>query len=324
MKKITSFFGLALVGSVALLLPVNAHAICSSGIDFGTYYSVVTGTTASPSLRSNFWAFDATAPTNTASGANVLIGQGVDNGPLSENGAGGGGWLRQIAAGLAVTGDWSGQGWDGCPDAASTVPNQRMAFSFSDVDGTGKPTYAVACVKRDPAGAPQFNLDSTGAATIALVAAPKAITTNWVRSGTNEAAITVASPNFSPGFYTDNSPGCTLATVIPQYDVYKQQIARNAVPDPTTDTTAAWVLVGTGNTGSPFSFTTNCGATNCDLYLATVPHFQGAFSWAEAATASPGRIGDKSVKLQAGPTLADTPIRGNKKINNPGGTKSQQ
>jgi hypothetical protein len=322
MKKISSFLGLALVGSAALLLPMNAQATCGSGISFGGYYvASLQNTDNGPSLRGNFWSFNAAAP--ATGGGNPAAGPGNDNGLLQETQS----WIRDFAGyGLGINGDWAGLAFDGCPDAATpNTADQRMTVSLSDVDGTGKPTFAIACVQRTPGAAYDFNFDNVGGH-IALVAAPKATTTNWVRSGTNEATITVASPNFGAGFYTDGSTGCTPATVIPQYDVYKQQIPRNQPPDPNTDTGPAWTLAATGNTGSTVQFTTTCGTSDCDLYLAIVPRFLGGFTTAEAATgaSAPARVSDTSVKLQAGPTLAETPGRGNKKIKNIGGTKTQQ
>lgn len=321
MKKITSFLGLALVGSIVLLLPVKANANCGSSVSFGAYFvAPLTNTTNSPTLRGNFWAFNAAAP--ATGGGNPALGPGNDNGAFQESQS----WLLNLPGyGLLVNGDWATQLFDGCPDSATAnIPDQRMVASFSDVDALGKPTFAIACVRRTPGTGTEFNFDNVGGP-ISFVPAPKATTTNWVRSGADEATITVASPNFGPGFYTDGSSGCTAATVIPQYDVFKQQIARNAAPDATTDTGAVWALVGTGNLGSPVSFTTTCGTTNCDLYLAVVPRFLGGFTTAEAAlgTAAPARVGVSSVKLQSGPVLAETPV-GNKKIKNIGGTKTQQ
>jgi len=319
MKKITRFLGLALVGSIALLLPVKAHASCSGAIVFGSYYTQVTNTSNGPSLRSNFWAFDASAPTAVPTSGNPALGSGNDNGAITETDQ----WLRVLPPlGTVLTGDWGGSAFDGCPDTTLNVANQRMVLSFSDVDGLGNPTFAVACVQRLPAAANQFDYDTVGAA-IALVPLPKAVISNTVRTG-SEANITVQSPNFGTGFYTDGSSGCTAATVIPQYDVYKQQIARNAPADNTHDTSAVWTLVGTANVGSPLSFTTTCTTTNCDVYVAVSPRYLNNFSTGEAATpGSPIRLGLNSTKLQAGPVLADTPGKG-KKIGNLGGTKSQQ
>ena len=45
MKKSTRFLGIAAVGFAALLLPLNAHAVCGTTLSFGGYYSYLTGTT---------------------------------------------------------------------------------------------------------------------------------------------------------------------------------------------------------------------------------------------------------------------------------------
>ena len=71
MKKSTRFLGIAAVGIAALLLPLNAHAVCGSTLSFGGYYSLLTGTTAGPSLRSSFWILN---------NGNVAHGSGMDNG----------------------------------------------------------------------------------------------------------------------------------------------------------------------------------------------------------------------------------------------------
>jgi len=121
--------------------------------------------------------------------------------------------------------------------------------------------------------------------------------------------ITVGTPNFALGFYSDGSVGCDAATVIPQFDVYKQQTGRGVPANPTNDVGTAWVLATTCNTsGSPACVvTTTCGTTNCDNYLAVVPHYNSNFSTGEAATGTPARVSAKSANVQAGPTLAVTP-----------------
>jgi len=314
MKSNTRFFGFALAGVVALLLPLNADAVCGSSISFQGYpASTITGTTNGPSLRANFW---------TLGGGNPSIGVGADNGTFTAQAD----WIIDSPAGWAINGDWAANNYDGCPDVAQ--PNtdlQRMVVSLSDVDGTGNMTYAVACVDRDTQAASQFGFDGVGEH-IALVAAPKANITNTVRTGT-EASITVASPDFNPGHYTDGSVGCELASVIPQYEVFKQTVTCAVRPCPApsnaNDATApTWVSAGVGNLGSPLTFTTTCGTTNCDNYLAVVPRYNSGFTTADAATGSAARVSQKSGNVQAGPTLAVTPKP--KKIKNEAGGQQRQ
>ncbi len=304
MKKITCFLGLGLAGVVALLLPLNANAKCDNGLTFGNdYYVAVTNTSNGPSLRSNFWTLDS---------GNASTGSGHDNGTVVETGN----WLKLGYGGaLRISGDWENNtGYNGCPDTAQPDTSlQRMVFSLSDVDGLGNPTYAVACVARTPATSPQFDLlNALGGVpgNLALVLAPQAKYSSTLRLAP-EVQVTVEAPNFSAGLYSDGSPGCGLAGAIPQYDVYKQQIVRNTTKDPSTDVTSSWVLVGTGVSGAPFVFTTNCNTTppngNCDVYVATTPHYNSNFGTSEAATGSPIRLGPSSSKLHSGPTLAEPP-----------------
>jgi hypothetical protein len=304
MKRTTQLLGIALVGVATLPLALNASANCGSDISFGSYYSAVTGTANGPALRSNFWTLGLGNPT---------LGAGVDNGPVSESDN----WLVPYNGALAVLSGWAQKSYDGCPDAAGQPlpPDQRMVMSFSDIDVSGNMTYAVACAHRDTQAGAQFDFTrppgGQGSPPIALVRAQKASITNTIRGG-NEATITVGVPNFSAGFYSDGSSGCDLATVIPQFDVYKQQTARNAAPAATLDATVGgpWTLVGTCNsTGSPTCvvFTTTCGTTNCDNYLAVVPHYNSNFTTAEAATGTAPRVSPSSTRVQAGPILAVTP-----------------
>jgi hypothetical protein len=304
MNKNLRVLGIAVVGLVALLLPLKANAACGS-ISFGSYYSLLTNTSGGPSLRSSFWMMGNGSPT---------IGAGNDNGAIADNAGAVSNWVLPNYASTtnpALLGNWGSFLFDGCADAAGGTAVQRMAFGFSDVDVSGNTVFAGICVHRDPTAGVQFDttMPAPGTASptpIALVPVPKATITNTVRAG-SEASVTVASPNFAPGFYTDGSTGCDLASVIPQYDVYQQQVTRNTAPSATRDAGASWVLVGTGNTGSPFTFSTACGAVNCDVFVAVAPHFNSGFSTGEPATASPNRVGLNSTKVQAGPTLAVTP-----------------
>jgi len=312
MKKSIRIIGLALIGVAALLLPLQGEAACTAGnVIFASYYAPVTGTTNTGSLRSSFWMLGA---------GNPAAGPGIDNGTVAESGV----WLKPYGTmPLTIVSGWGdAAGYDGCPDTLGS--NSAMAYVFSDIDGAGDLTYAVGCASRVTTAFAEFNFsvpagcDSIATCTpIALVAAPKATITGTLRTGT-EAQITVGSPDFSPGFYGDGTPACAIANVIPQYDVYKQQIARGAAPDSNTDVSASWVLVGTGNVGSPFSFTTTCTTTNCDVYVALTPHFNSNFGTGEPATGAPTRLTKRSTNpVQAGPTLAVTPktrIIQNKKI----------
>lgn len=292
MNRNLRVLGIAAAALVALVIPLNAHATCGTDISFASYYSLITGTTFGPSLRSSFWMVGA---------GNPALAAGNDNGSVSDAT-----WITPYNGGMIIQSGWAQQLYDGCADAAGAIPAQRMAVAMSDVNGSGQLVYAVGCAHRDPTAGVQFEFSRPGGAPWALVAAPKANITNTVRSG-NEAQITVASPDFSAGFYGDGSAGCDIATVIPQYDVYKQQIGRNATPDSTNDVGTSWVLVGTANSGTPAVVTTTCGTTNCDVYLAVAPHYNSNFSTGEPATGAPNRVTQKSTVVQAGPTLAVTP-----------------
>jgi hypothetical protein len=273
---------------------------------------MVTGTAGGPALRANFWALGSGAP---------AIGAGNDNGNVTAltTVTGTVPWLVPYPSGQtatwAVLSTWSANStYDGCPDAAQPdTALQRMVMSFSDLDAQGNMTYAVACAGRDATAGTQFDFTRTGNAPIALVPAQKANITNTVRAG-NEATITIGVPNFAPGFYVSSkgpTSGCDPATVIPQFDVYKQQTTRNTPPALTNDAAVGgpWALVATCNTsGSPAcTVTTTCGTTNCDNYLAVVPHYNSNFTTAEAATGGPPRVSARSTNVQAGPTLAVTP-----------------
>lgn len=303
MTKRSRLIGIALVGVAALLIPLKADAACGSSVIFGAYYSQLTGTTAA--LRANFW---------TMGQGNPAIGAGADNGGINKTGV----WVQNLSANpVAFYGDWNTAAYDGCCDAAGGTAVQRMAASFSDVNAAGNMTYAVLCAQRLPAAAVQFNFDRPGNGPITLVEAQQAAVTNTVRAG-NEATITVGTPNFSAGFYTDGSVGCEQAAVIPQFDVYKQQTNRGVPPASTNDAAAGgpWTLVATCSTSGtpPCVVTTACGTTNCDNFLAVTPHFNSNFTTGEASNNLPPRVSVKSKNVQAGPTLAVTPKP--KKINN--------
>jgi hypothetical protein len=304
MKRTTQLLGIALVGVVALLVPSKADAFCGTALSFGAYYSSLTGATNGPSLRANFWALDAGVP---------AIGPGVDNGAAVDTGI----WIVPYpAAGdpLKIRGDWNSvTTYDGCPNNLPNAGTSSMVFSASDVDGTGNMIYAVACVTRNPQAGVQYNLDlppgctAANCAPIAMVQAPRAVISNSVRTaGSNDVTITVASPNFAPGFYSDGSAACTAAAAIPQYDVYRQQTARDVPPSPSLDA-GPWVLAATCAIGTPCTLPAITSPTNTDIVLATSPHFNSNFTTGEAADGAAARVGQKSLKINAGPVIAVTP-----------------
>lgn len=311
MKKKIGLLGLAFAGLVVLLLPLNADAACGDGVTYGSYYVNITNTSNTGSLRSNFWA---------VGGGNPTTGTGHDNGTLAETG----GWLLLYGTGFKVVPNattWATPGVDGCIDTAQGDTNlQRMAFSFSDVDGDGDMTYAAICVDRDTLAGTQFEFPNAG--DIALVKAPAAAITGTVRgngvngAGVNEALITVGVPDFSAGYHTDGSVGCEQSVVIPQFDVYRQSGARPFAPGAGRDA-GPWVLVATCDTdGSPAcTFATTGSASNTDNFLAVAPRYNSNFSTGDAAQAQVARVGKNSKLVQTGPVLAITPTP--KNIKNP-------
>jgi hypothetical protein len=304
MNRNTRLLGIALVGVAALLLPLNADASCGTGLSFGAYYTALSGTTNGPSLRANFWVLDAGVP---------AVGPGIDNGGQIETDS----WVVPYTNGPTIRGDWAVQTtYDGCPNTLPNAGTSSMVFSMSDVDGTGNMTFAVACVTRNPQAGVQYNLDlppgcgGGNCAPITLIQAPRAVISNSVRTaGTNDVTITVASPTFSgpaTGFYSDGSANCTATAAIPQYDVYRQQTARDVPPSPSLDA-GPWVLAATCAIGTPCTLPAIASPTNTDIVLATSPHFNSNFTTGEAATGAAARVGQKSLKITAGPVIAVTP-----------------
>ena len=135
--------------------------------------------------------------------------------------------------------------------------------------------------------------------------APRATIAGTTHSA-DQANITVATPSFAAGYYSDGTPNCDMNAVIPQYDVYKVEIPRGAFPPTSADVTSGWTLVGTANIGTPFTFTTTC-LENCDVYVATMPAYNSGFKTGEPATGAPNRVGPRSIIVQAGPILANPP-----------------
>jgi hypothetical protein len=298
MKKITRFLGVSLVGVAGLLLAQNAQAVCGGSLSFGQYYSLLDGSTATSSLRSSFWILNNGNPT---------LGPGMDNGAVADSGN----WLIPYGSSFAVQSNWNAQLYDGCPDPAVPPAAQAQIVAFSDVDGSGNMVYAVMCSGRDTQRGQEFLYDfpsGCGGGTcspITLQPAPKAMIAGTTRAA-GQANITVASPNFAPGYYSDGSPNCAINGVIPQYDVYKQELARGAAAPTNADATGGWTFVGTGNTGSPFMFTTTC-VGDCDVYVATLPAYNSNFKTGEPATGAANRVGPPSTRVQSGPILANPP-----------------
>jgi len=323
MKRNVRILGIALIGVAALLLPLQSEAACGSPVFFAAY-SEITGTTNGPGLRSNFWMIGP-----AINGGNPAVGPGSDNGPVTDAV-----WIGAYpGTGMSQTifGSWdtvTPLPYDGCPDPLG--PGAPMAYSLSDLDGTGNMVYAVGCTGRTLVGA-FFEFDFTvggpgctvGCAPIALVPAPKATITGTTRSAGN-ANITVGSPDFSLGFYGDGTPGCAMGNVITHYEIFKQEIPRDAAAPVNRDASAGWVSVGTQNIGTSFNFSTACGA-NCDVYVAVMPKYDpdgagavAAFDTGEASTSTVRRVGPSSTKVQAGPILANPPrprIANPKKVN---------
>lgn len=309
MNKRIRFIGIAVVGMIALLLPLNADAICGSQISFGAYYSQITNTTNTPTQRSSFWQSTPGAATG-----NPTVGGGVDNGSIGDSG-GGTDWIVPYNGTFGVLGNWAQYGYDGCPDDSATDPAvQRMAVAVSDVVG-GVPSFVAMCTDRDTGNQIQFRYDypngcgdEASCIDTPLVPIPKPVITLTQRVG-NEAQVTVAPPDFSAGYHTDGSTGCEINTIIPQYDVFRQQVARNVAPDGTRDVGPAWVLQGTGNAGVPFVFNTACGAAppGCDIYLAIAPRYANGFSTNDPAQLQPVRVSVDGTKIQAGPIIANPP-----------------
>ena len=172
--------------------------------------------------------------------------------------------------------------------------------------------YAVMCSSRDTQRGLEFLYDfpsgcasAKPAAPIAMQPAPRAMIAGTTHSA-NQANITVASPNFTAGYYSDGTPNCNMNAVIPQYDVYKQELPRGTAVPNNADVTSGWIFVGTSNIGTTFTFTTTC-LDNCDVYVATMPAYNSGFKTGEPATGAPNRVGPTSIIVQAGPILANPP-----------------
>lgn len=299
----------AAVAAVAVMVSAPAHAICGSAIGFGqdagslncggTYcYITSPGVGTQASVEATFWHFGTGNP-NT--------GTGDDNGTYPDTS-----WLRgPYPGGISMSGDWAASPQiNGCPDPVTPIPNQRMVAQFSDTNAAGTQAFmAIACVQRLPANRTQFDFAKVNQ-NIALKAIPKTVISNTVRVG-NEAQITVASPDYSTLVYTDGSSNCNAAALIPQFEVWLKQVARNgAAPadrnSTATDGGAPWVLAGTCTIGAPCTVTTTCGATNCDFFASVAPKYNSGFNTSDA-NGGGARLSPNSNRGQAGPTLATPP-----------------
>src|SRR5215831_3924463 len=174
MRTNMRYVALGLLAAGALLVASNANAACPSIIFGQTAGLLQTPSNSTASVRSNFWVLN---------GGNPAIGQGNDNGSTAD-GDSATAWIRPYQGSLYVTGDWSqSTGYDGCPDP-TPIPQQRMVFSFSDVDAGGNTVFAVSCMQRQPLVTNQFEIETTtGGGPLVLTAAPKAAITNTVRTG---------------------------------------------------------------------------------------------------------------------------------------------
>lgn len=299
MKKSIRAIGIAALGAAALLLPVSADASCDSGVFFGSYYSPITGTSNGPSLRGSFWMMG---------NGNPVLGAGMDNGNTQETGT----WIEPYASlPLAMTSAWGEvTTYDGCPDSLGA--GSSMAWALSDLDGTGNMVYAVGCSTRVGTAFVEFDMTNPPGCTntgcglpLALVPAPKATISGTSRTA-GQATVTVASPNFAPGFYGDGTPGCAQNLVITGYEIFKQEVTRNAAAPTNRDATGGWTSVGTQNIGVPFNFNTAC-VGDCDVYVSVMPRYNSGFDTGEPATGTVRRVGPSSTRVQAGPIIANPP-----------------
>lgn len=299
MKKTIVTLALVVIGVVLVLSPTPASAFCGTSVVFGQgqpncgggyCYVVSPGLNNNNSIQATFWSLSA---------GNPAPALGDDNGTYPDNA-----WLVSFGGpNLSFNGDWSASSLiDGCINNAG--PTGKMVVALSDVDAVGNAFFATVCVTRDPSVTVQFDQSKivpTG--DIVLKPLPAANITGSARVGT-EAQVTVGSPNFASIYYGD--AGCSLAAVIPQYDVWIKTIARNA-PAPTdhNQDTGSWTLGATCNIGSPCTATSACGTVNCDGFVAVSPRYNSSFQTGEAI--GKARLAANSVRFQAGPTLADPP-----------------
>jgi hypothetical protein len=276
------------------------HPSCGNG---GLGYCYVTSAAGQgrSTIKGNYWIVGAGNPTN---------GAGVDNGTQPAAPGVADFLPDEGAPNLYLKGDWTDGRVDGCVESVPLAQN-AMAVGLSDVDGSAATGFfAAACVKRDPTVGVEYDFTTINPLTnIELKAIPKPTITGSTRVGEG-SQVTIASPNFAPIFYSDGSPNCTIANVIPKYDVWVQQVPRGGAAPGDRNLPTAWVLGNTCNTGSPCQVTVNCGGgpgSNCDAFFAVSPKFDvGGVGGAPGGFGSQ-RVSPNSTRTQAGQTLATPP-----------------
>lgn len=303
MKMRGIIFSLAVLGAV--LVPAQTAAVCIPDIAFGqdanaacttgapNYCYVVSpgvGTTAS--IQGNFWNVNS---------YNSAFNTGVDNGTFDDSG-----WLKKPFTYYYIASSWGSGTTDGCP-AGQT--DETMVISFSDVSADNLTGYfAVACVNRGALSPLGFQFDFGGklSSDIFLKAIPTPTITGTTKVG-NEVQVTIGTPDFSGGIYTDGSTPCTTNAMVPTYDVLIRTVNRGAgdtAGRKVTDS-PSWTTVATNvSSGSGTSFTTTtCGTNNRDVYVALKPNFNGP-STEEVAVSGAAIVGPSSRVVQCGPTIA--------------------
>lgn len=302
MKKTIGTIAFLALGVV--LIPSAARASCGVPVTWGAYtpghagcgpsgYCYVTsaGGQGRPTIKGNYWI---------VANGNPTLGAGIDNGTQPA-----GDFLPDEGApNLYLKGDWTTPGVDGCVEAVPLTQN-AMAVGLSDIDGSAaNGFFAAACVKRDSGAAIEYDFTTiVPQGPIELKQIPKATVVGSTRVGTT-AVVSIGSPNFASIFYSDGSPLCTVANVIPRYDVWVQQTARGGAAPTNRDLPAAWTGPTTCNVGSPCQVTVGCtGGGNCDAFFAISPRFDNA---PNAGFASQ-RVSPNSTRTQAGDTLATPP-----------------
>lgn len=305
MKKNIGTLALLALGVALVLAPAPARAACATGLQFGQAtascgggYCYVTspGIKTNASIQGTYWS---------AVSGNPAPGAGADNGTWSDDN-----WLVDFSSNgkLALNGGWGDDlAIDGCiNNDGSTV---AMVIALTDQDASGNVYAAFVCNQRDVFVTAQFDqgkIVPPGDIALKPLAAPSI--TNTVRTG-NEASITVASPNYNSLFYSDNSAACgsgSSTSIISAYDVFLKKAGRNdPAPSDRAQVSGGWVLAGSCPIGTPCTVLTTCGATNCDVYVATAP--KSATGFRLGATPGNAFVGPNSVRVQAGPILADPP-----------------
>jgi hypothetical protein len=312
MKKTIGTIALLALGVALVLAPAPARAACGVDVSFGQVsgghsgcggycYVQSPGLRTPASVQSNFWALGL---------GNPALGPGIDNGGWADNG-----WLVDLGfgGGVNLAGSWAGDATiDGCVENAPAP--QKMVITMSDQDSLGNNAYfAIACVTRS-GGATEFDYTKiVPEGNIVLKALPNVAGTNSpvkIASSTRtapEANIQVGSPDFSSIYYSDGSPGCAIANVIKQYDVWIKQVPRpgGVAPTDRNSISGGWTLGGTCNIGANCPVVTTCGTANCNAYLAVSPRLDSGFQVGDAPNKV--RLSANSLPVQAGATLAEPP-----------------